>query len=585
MKSYILGISAFYHDSAACLLKNGKPIVAVQEERFTRIKHDSSFPGKAIDYCLLSEGITIDDIELIVFYEKPFLKFDRIIDTYARKSPLGFFSFKKAMKSWVSEKLWIPSIIQKKLDFKGEILFTEHHEAHAASAFFSSPFNEAAILTIDGVGEHAALTLSIGKGNKITTLSEQRFPHSLGLFYSAITYYCGFKVNSGEYKLMGLAPYGNSIYKDLIYDNFVSVSDDGVVTLNMKYFDFEAGLKMTNNAFGKVFGAPSREPESEMTQFYKDVARSAQIVLEEIVVKLGKVAKEKTGLSNLCLAGGVALNCKANQVLLEEDIFDDIWVQPASGDSGGAMGAAYVGWYHYLNNPRVILDDSLIDNAYLGNEISNEQIEQQLKKFNLKFNHFTNELLVKQAAAYLNSKNIIGWFQGKMEFGPRALGARSILASPKFKDMQQYVNIKIKKREGFRPFAPIVMEDKANEWFEMSKPSKYMLFTYNVKQPDKIPSCTHVDNTARVQTVNGKENELMYNLLKEVNELSGIPILINTSFNVRGEPIVCGIDDAVRCLFDTEMDYLIIGNYIVSKEDNKEFNWSSIISQVAYELD
>ena len=585
MKDYILGISAFYHDSAACLLKDGKVIMAIQEERLTRIKHDASFPEQAINCCLDFAGITIDDIHLISFYEKPFLKFDRIIDTYARKSPRGFFSFKKAIKSWVSEKLWIPNIIQKKLNYKGQIIFAEHHETHAASAFFSSPFEEAAVLTIDGVGEHATLTLSVGKKNKINIISEQRFPNSLGLFYSAFTYYCGFKVNSGEYKLMGLAPYGKPVYSELIYKHFISIDDEGVITLNMNYFDFEVGLRMTSRAFNKVLGMPPRKPESEMTQFYKDVACSVQVVLEEIVVSLGEVAKVKTGLSKLCLAGGVALNCRANQVLLEKKLFDEIWVQPASGDSGGALGAAYVGWYHYLDKERTVLEDSLVENAYLGNSFNDDEIEKQLVKYNIKYIKTASESLPKQVATYLNDKKIIGWFQGRMEFGPRSLGARSILASPKFEDMQQYVNLRIKQREGFRPFAPIAMEEKAIDWFDMDKPSKYMLFTYNVKKPKQIPSCTHVDNTARVQTINEKENKLIHNLLKEFNMLSGIPILINTSFNVRGEPIVCSIEDALKCFFNTEMDFLVIGNHIVSKQENKNFNTQLEMKNIIYELD
>ncbi|MDY8138855.1 carbamoyltransferase [Aquimarina sp. 2201CG5-10] len=584
MSTYILGISAFYHDSAACLLKDGQVISAIQEERLSRKKHDAGFPQRAIDYCLSSEKITIDDISLIAFYEKPFMKFERIIDSYSGKTPFGFRSFKKAIKSWTSEKLWIPNIIQKKLNYKGEIIYTEHHEAHAASAFFVSPFKESTILTIDGVGERASITIAKGFDNKINIISEQQFPHSLGLFYSAFTYYCGFKVNSGEYKLMGLAPYGKSIYKDLIYKHFITVDEKGVLTLNMKYFNYEVGLKMTNNAFNKVMGQPARKSESKMSQFYKDVARSAQEVLEEIVIKLARSAKEITGLENLCMAGGVALNCKANQELLKQKVFKNIWVQPASGDCGGALGAALIGHYHYQNNTRNLIKDSPIHNAYLGNSFTDDEIENQLQELGVQYNRLSPQTIIERTAAYLNNKHIIGWFQGKMEFGPRALGSRSILASPKYQDMQSHLNLKIKKREGFRPFAPIVIEDKANEWFDIKASSKYMLFTFNVKKPKEIPSCTHLDNTARVQTVNKEDNTKMYELLSQFEKLSGLPILINTSFNVRGEPIVATVEDAVRCFFNTDMDILVIGNCIVAKDVNSNFDINTL-KEVTYELD
>lgn len=581
---YILGISAFYHDSAACLLKNGQVIVAIQEERLSRIKHDPSFPELSINYCLTSQNITIDDITLVTFYEKPFLKFDRIIDTYASKTPLGFKSFKKAIKSWTSEKLWIPNIIQKKLSYKGEIIYTEHHEAHAASAFFASPYQESAILTLDGVGERATITISKGIDNKVSVISEQQFPHSLGLFYSAFTYYCGFKVNSGEYKLMGLAPYGKPIYKELIYKHFIAIDNEGVLTLSMKYFDFDVGLKMTNRAFEKVLGEPARRLESEMSQFYKDVARSAQEVLEEVVLKLAEIAKKMIGMDNLCLAGGVALNCKANQKLIKQQVFKNIWVQPASGDCGGALGSALVGYYHYQNNKREITEDSPINNAYLGNFFTDDEIKDQLQRLGVTYTSLPFQAMIEKTAKYLNDKCIVGWFQGRMEFGPRALGSRSILASPKYQDMQSHLNLKIKKREGFRPFAPIVMEEKAHDWFDIEEPSKYMLFTFDVKKPKEIPSCTHLDNTARVQTVSKEDNSKMHQLLHHFEQLSGLPVLINTSFNVRGEPIVATVEDAVRCFFNTDMDILVIGDCIISKKENNNFNFS-VLKEVVYELD
>ena len=559
-------------------------MAAAQEERFTRKKHDSSFPSNAIEFCLSSEGIGADDLELVVFYEKPFLKFDRIIETYARRSPRGFWSFRKAVRSWISEKIWIPSIIASKLGYKGEIIFSEHHESHAASAFFSSPFEEAGILVMDGVGEKTTITLAKGKGNRIELLEEQHFPHSLGLFYSAVTYYCGFRVNSGEYKLMGLAPYGQPIYKELMYRHFIKMDDRGVVELNMKYFDFETGLRMTNKALEKILGEPRRWPESEFSQFYKDIARSAQAVLEECVLKLAKIALREACSENLCLAGGVALNCKANQEILKSGICNNIWVQPASGDAGGSLGAAYIGEYHFHKRDRRIPIDSPVDHIYLGNAFSNDLIEIELKRFDLNFDRLDSDTLIKMVAERLNAKCIVGWFQGRMEFGPRALGSRSILASPKFDDMQEYLNRKIKMREGFRPFAPMVLEEKANEWFDVQNPSKYMLFTCNAKKAKDIPACVHVDNTARVQTVFKSDNEMLHELLKAFDLLSGIPVLINTSFNVRGEPIVNSVEDAVRCFFMTEMDFLAIGNFLVSKESNQRFD-HRILKKVSYVLD
>lgn len=567
--SFILGISAFYHDSAACLLQDRKLVAAAQEERFTRKKHDASFPTHAVRFCLESQGITIDDIALVVFYEKPFIKFDRIIETYARKSPKGFLAFRKAMKAWISEKLWIPSIIKQELQFKGQLIFSEHHEAHAASAFFASPFSEAAILIMDGVGEKTTITLAIGKANKITLIEEQRFPHSLGLFYSAFTYYCGFKVNSGEYKLMGLSPYGEPKYKERIYEHLIHIDEQGVLQLNMKYFDFEAGLKMTSRSFDQLFGQPRRTPESDFTQFYKDMARSAQEVLEEVILLLVGSIKKKTGLSKLCLAGGVALNCKVNQRIQESGIFDELWIQPASGDCGGALGAAYIGAYQYYKQERLLIADTPQNHIYKGLEFSNAEILEQLEHFQIHSQKLKDQELMKEVAHLLNQKKIIGWFQGAMEFGPRALGSRSILASPKFKDMQQHVNLKIKMREGFRPFAPMVLEEKAGNWFNINSPSKYMLITYTSTKAKEIPSCIHLDDSARVQTVSKEDNPKIHSLITEFEKVSSIPVLINTSFNVRGEPIVCTVEDALRCFFATEIDYLVLGNYLISKNENE----------------
>lgn len=582
--SFILGISAFYHDAAACILKDGKLLAAAHEERFSRIKHDASFPSSAIAFCLTSQELLIDDIDLVVFYEKPFLKFDRIIDTYASRSPIGFLSFKKAMKSWMSEKLWIPNIIKNELKYQGEILFSEHHEAHAASAFYSSPFKEAAILIMDGVGERSSVTIAVGKNNRIQLIKEQHFPHSLGLFYSAFTYYCGFKVNSGEYKLMGLAPYGIPKYKELIYKHFINMDNEGVITLNMKYFSFDVGLKMTNKKFESVFGQAKRNPDKAITPFYKDVARSVQEVLEELILELAKMAKAITNMNNICLAGGVALNCKANQRLLESNIFDKIWVQPASGDSGGALGAAYIGAYNYLDVKRVEMKDSLKEHIYVGNAYEQKDIEVAIEDLGLGYEIWEEGELSRYVAKCLNEKAIVGWFQGAMEYGPRALGSRSILASPKFKDMQSHVNLKIKMREAFRPFAPVVLEEKAEEWFNIQSPSKYMLFTYDAIKKDVIPSCVHVDNTARVQTLSRNDNVKLHRLISDFESLSEIPILINTSFNIRGEPIVCTIEDAVRCFFVTEMDYLVLGNCLISKTENASFD-STKLKKVNYVVD
>ncbi|WP_299211962.1 carbamoyltransferase N-terminal domain-containing protein [uncultured Aquimarina sp.] len=582
--SYILGISAFYHDSAACLLKNGRIIAAAQEERFTRKKHDPSFPKKAIEFCLKEGRIDIESIPVIVFYEKPFLKFDRIINSIQSNTPFGFSFFRKSIKSWTKTKLWIPVIIKKELAYSGKILFTEHHESHAAGTFFSSPFSESAIVTIDGVGEKACTTIGIGKENQVKIIKEQQYPHSFGLLYSAFTQYCGFKVNSGEYKLMGLAPYGKPVYKDLILKHFVTITDTAEVVLNLKYFSFDKGESTINNAFCDVLGQKARKPSGEMTSFYCDMASSIQSITEDFLLELLKYTKKITQSENICLSGGVALNCKANGELLTKDIFKNMWVQPASGDSGGAIGAAFVGWYHYMKNERNYIDNTLTDQAYLGISYSNEDIENTLKEHRIDYSLVNDEKLCDEVSTQLKDKKIIGWFQGKMEFGPRALGNRSILASPLYSDMKKHVNLRIKKREGFRPFAPIVLEEKAKDWFSDIISSKYMLFTFRSDRKEKIPSCIHEDGTARVQTLSSDENPLLHLLISSFEQKTSCPVLINTSFNVRGEPIVASPLDALKCFFQTEMDILVLGNYIIQKENNN--NVDEILSkQIEYELD
>lgn len=582
--SYILGISAFYHDSAACLLKNGKIIAAAQEERFTRKKHDPSFPKKAIDFCLKECEIDIESIELIVFYEKPFLKFDRIINSIQSNTPFGFSFFRKSIKSWTKTKLWIPAIIKKELAFTGKILFSEHHEAHAAGAFFSSPFSESAIVTIDGVGEKACTTIGVGENNAVRIIKEQHYPHSFGLLYSAFTQYCGFKINSGEYKLMGLAPYGKPLYKKLILEHFVTISDQAEIQLNLKYFSFDKGKTTINKAFCNVLGELARKPGEEMTSFYCDIASSIQSITEDFLVELLRYTKKITKSENVCLSGGVALNCKANGELLTKDIFKNVWVQPASGDSGAAVGAAFVGWYHYLKNERTYIDNTLPEQAYLGIRYSNDAIEAVLKEHQIDYSLVNDKELCEEVSDQLKGKKIIGWFQGKMEFGPRALGNRSILASPLYSDMKKHVNMRIKKREGFRPFAPIVLEEKAKDWFLDSISSKYMLFTFRSDKKEKIPSCIHEDGTARVQTLSSEENPLLHQLISSFEDKTSCPVLINTSFNVRGEPIVASPLDALRCFFQTEMDLLVLGNYIIYKERNRNVS-ETLSKQIQYELD
>jgi len=580
---YILGISAFYHDSAACLLQDGKVIAACHEERFTRIKHDENLPINAVDFCLEEANISIDDIYCIAYYEKPILKFDRILNTFIKTVPKGFIPFKMALKSWLKEKLWVQSIIKNKLNFKGEIKFCKHHESHAASSYFSSPFQEAAFLTIDGVGEKATTTFGVAKDNKLTTLKEIQFPHSLGLLYSAFTYYCGFKVNSGEYKLMGLAPYGKPVYTDVIKEYLIHMQPDGSFTLNMDYFGFEYSLKMINQKFCNLFGAAERLPHEDMTDFYKNIAASIQKVTEEILIDLAQHVKSVTQQENICLAGGVALNCVANSVLQHSNIFKNYWVYPASGDGGTAVGAALLVWHQHLNNIKTPQKDLLQNHSYLGPDYSNEEVIEELNKHGIKYTELTEKELIDKTAELIRNKSVVGWFAGKSEFGPRALGNRSILASPHFEDMQKHLNLKIKKREGFRPFAPIVMEEHAQDWFDMTQPSKTMLFTYPCKQAAKIPSCAHVDNSARVQTINGEDNKKIHTLLNACYAKTGIPILINTSFNVRGEPIVNSPIDAIRCFFNTDMDVLVLENALILKEEQSPENTAKFITE--YELD
>jgi carbamoyltransferase len=581
---FILGISCFYHDSAAALLKDGVVISAAQEERFTRIKHDKAFPSKAVEFCLSKNDISIDDVELIVFYEKPFVKFDRIINTLQFQVPTTFSLFRKTILSWLKSKLWVSSIIKNTLNYNGEVIYSAHHESHAAGTFFTSPFKESAILTIDGVGEKACTTIAIGKANKITMLKEQQYPHSIGLLYSAFTQYCGFKVNSGEYKLMGLAPYGKPIYKPLILEHFLSYNNQGVIELNMKYFSFEKGKSTINKDFCNVFNKNARAADTEMDAFYFDVASSIQAVIEDIIICLVSYAKEITLMDNLCLSGGVALNCKANGELLEKNSFKNIWVQPASGDAGCAVGAAYVGWNHFLKKERVYLKDSLKSQVYIGSSYSNTQIELILKEYNLNYKNLEEDTLCDSVAEALHQKKIIGWFQGAMEFGPRALGHRSILASPLFSDMKKHVNLYIKFREGFRPFAPIVLEEESKAWFSNCEVSKYMLFTYKTDKKQAIPSCVHEDNTARVQTLNKDENPRLHKLISAFKTKTSCPVLINTSFNVRGEPIVESPIDALKCFFQTRMDILVMENFVLLKEDNLEVA-EVLNKKVLYELD
>lgn len=588
----ILGISAFYHDSAACIIDEGHIIAAAQEERFTRKKHDHSFPVNAIQYCLKEAGITADELSFIAFYEKPFLKFERILETYFTYAPKGIKSFLMAMPLWIKKKLWIRDLIRSESGFSGRVLFPEHHESHAAAAFFPSPYREAAFITMDGVGEWATTSFGTGNGNKIQIFADIQFPHSLGLLYSAFTYYTGFRVNSGEYKVMGLAPYGESRFKNLIYEHLIDVKEDGSFKMNMEFFDYCTGLAMTNGKFDKLFGGPPRKPESELTQKEMDLARSVQEVTEDIVLKMARHVKKETGMNHLCLAGGVALNCVANGKLLREGIYDDIWIQPASGDAGGALGAALATWYCQLNNPRKTdnKNDSM-SGSYLGPKFTNHEIESFLQSHHYPFTHLKDNEIPEHIADLIAEEKVVGWFQGRMEFGPRALGARSIIGDARSSKMQRTMNLKIKYRESFRPFAPSVMAEHLPEYFDLDRESPYMLLVATVKKEkqipmtedqkryfgleklniarSEIPAVTHVDYSARIQSVNKKTNPTYHSMIAKFYEKYGCPVIVNTSFNVRGEPIVCTPEDAFLCFMRTEMDYLIMGNYLLDKTKQK----------------
>jgi carbamoyltransferase len=580
--TYVLGLSCFYHDSAAALLKDGVVIAAGQEERFSRKRHDSGFPEKAIQYVLHEAGIKPEQLDAVGFYDKPLLKFERILSTYVATFPRSFGSFRKAMPLWLHEKLWVPSIIRKELKpYKGPILFAEHHMSHAASCFLPSPYEEAAILTVDGVGEWATASFGVGRGSDITLFKEIRFPHSLGLLYSAFTYYLGFKVNSAEYKVMGLAPYGKPVHFERIMKDMVHLNEDGSFKLNMKYFSYDYGLRMTNGAFDDFFGGPPRKPETWMAAREFDIAASVQKVCEEVVLKMVRHLHQETGLDKLCMAGGVALNCVANGRVIRETPMKQLWVQPAAGDAGGAVGVAHYIYNTLHKRPRA----AAWTHAYLGPEFSDAEIARFLDEAGATYETLADAELVRCTAKLISESNVIGWFQGRMEFGPRALGGRSILADPRDPKMRDTLNMKIKFREGFRPFAPSVLLDKASEWFEIDCDSPYMLLVAQVREGKRtIPSVTHVDNSARLQTVTRAEAPLYYDLIREFERLTGVPIVINTSFNVRGEPIVCTPRDAYLCFMRTNMDQLVLGHHLLDKKQQpplrNDVDWRSL-----YELD
>ncbi|HEV8337636.1 MAG TPA: carbamoyltransferase [Candidatus Polarisedimenticolia bacterium] len=563
----ILGISCFYHDAAACLIQDGRLVAAASEERFTRKKQDEDFPREAIAYCLKAGGISAKDLDYVGFYDKPFLKFERLLSTYLSTFPRGFLSFSKAMPVWLREKLWIPQLIRKELEYEGKILFTEHHLSHAASAFLVSPFQESAILTVDGVGEWATASYGTGRGSEIDLFKEIRFPHSLGLLYSAFTYYLGFKVNSAEYKVMGLAPYGEPRYVDQVRQ-LIDIKDDGSFEMDMRYFSYHHGLRMVNGRFSKLFGGPPREGESKLDQRHKDIAASVQKVTEEVMLKMAAYLHRETRMENLCLAGGVALNCVANGRILREGPFKDIFIQPAAGDAGGALGvAAYIS-HSLLGQPR----GEPMHHAYLGPEYGEGEILETLQRFEAPARRLERDELVREVAALIEGQTVIGWFQGRMEFGPRALGSRSILADARNPENKDVVNLKIKFRESFRPFAPSVLEERIAEYFEIDRPSPYMLLVAPVREAKRvIPSVTHVDHSARIQSVNRDQNPLYYDLIREFDRRTGVPVIINTSFNVRGEPIVCSPEDAYRCFMRTHMDYLVLGPYLLDKKNQPPF--------------
>jgi carbamoyltransferase len=610
---YILGISAYYHDSAACLVKDGEVLAAAQEERFTRKKHDHRFPSSAVEFCLRHAGITAEELDYVAFYDKPLLKFERLLETYLDYAPSGLRSFLMAMPLWLREKLWIREQVQKQGNYKGKVLFTEHHESHAASAFFPSPFESAAVLTMDGVGEWATSSYGYGRGNELHLLGELHFPHSLGLLYSAFTYYTGFKVNSGEYKVMGLAPYGEPRYVQRILDEVVDLREDGSLRLNMKYFNFAQGLTMTNSAFDKLFEGPARKPESELTQREMDLARSVQEVTELAMLRMAGHVHKETGERNLCLAGGVALNCVGNGRLLRESPFEKIWIQPAAGDAGGSLGAALSVWYQYLGNAR---DTKTVcqgrsdgmSGSYLGPAYTSDDIQDFLDGAGVNYRRLTRSSLVDTVARLLAEEKVVGWFQGRMEFGPRALGARSILGDPRSPRMQSQMNLKIKFRESFRPFAPAVLRERVSDFFEMDTDSPYMLLVAPVEKSlrremtaeeeklfgieklnvprSRIPAVTHVDYSARVQTVRREENALYYDLIAAFGRLTNCPVLVNISFNVRGEPIVCTPEQAYTCFMRTEMDILVLEDFVIDKREQGENRLAEDMSwQEEFQLD
>lgn len=592
MSTYILGLSALYHDGAACLLRDGEILAAAQEERFSRVRHDAALPLRSVEYCLREAGIGISDVDHVVFYDKPFLKFERLLDTFFLTAPRSLGPFLKAMPPWIKQKLWTGDLVARALGYPGKILFGEHHESHAASAFYPSPFDEAAVLTIDGVGEWATTTWGFGSGRELTLTDEIRFPHSLGLLYSAFTQFCGFKVNSGEYKLMGLAPYGEPRYVDRIRSSVVDVRDDGTFALDVDRFEFLTGNRMVGRAFAELFGGPARQPESPLTERELDLARSIQVVTEDIVLRLARRLHEKTGMKNLCLAGGVALNCVANGRLLREGPFESIWIQPAAGDAGGAVGAAYSVWHRYLDRerpPRKGRD--AMSASLLGPSFESDAIEQELLGFGAVTHRVPASETASIVARLIEEQKVVGWFQGRMEFGPRALGGRSILGDARSPAMQTTMNMKIKFRESFRPFAPAVLRESVSDWFELDVESPYMLLVANVAEQHRIPmnpeakgldklresrsiipAVTHVDGSARVQTVTHRDNPRFHELLSAFRDRTGCPVIINTSFNVRGEPIVRTPNEAYRCFMRTRMDALAIGDFILYKNEQPAFH-------------
>ncbi len=597
---WILGISAFYHDSAAALIHDGHIVAAVQEERFTRRKHDARYPENAIAYCLSEARIRLADVDYVVFYDKPFLKFERLLETYLSFAPRGFKSFKMAVPLWIKEKLFQKSLLRDKLkamapefDWSNRLLFAEHHQSHAASAFFPSPFEEAIVLTMDGVGEWTTTSVGIGRGNTLQLEREIHFPHSLGLLYSAFTYYTGFKVNSGEYKVMGLAPYGEPRFKDLILEKLMDLKPDGTFRLDMRYFDYCAGLRMVNDQFVQLFGVPVRHPDEPLTQVHMDLAASIQAVTEEVVLRLTRSLAEETGIRNLCLAGGVALNCVANGKVLRDGRFEKIWIQPAAGDAGGALGAALAAYYQHLKKPRTVTSPlDAMTGSYLGPAFEQQDIESRLSAMGARFTRHSDDGIIESTVQALSDGKAIGWFQGRMEFGPRALGNRSIIGDARSPAMQKTLNLKVKYRESFRPFAPSVLREDVNHWFELETDSPYMLLVADVTRDKRremteqeqalfgidklniprssIPAVTHVDYSARVQTVHAETNPRYHALISRFKEETGCPVIVNTSFNVRGEPIVCTPEDAFRCFMGTELDMLVVGNAVLYKEQQDE---------------